>query len=243
MTRPGARICWSTVLDQGRTIVARYDTRVTLRQLFYQLVSALILPNTTSAYKQLSHHIAKARRVGDFPALMDRTRSIHRPISFESPDAAATVLVDAYRRERTEGQPWSIYLGVEKAGLVEQLSDWFDERGLPILPLGGYSSEDFVETVGEDVSRFNRPTVLLYAGDLDPSGEDIDRDFIKRTDRAAPASRTDRAARDAGADRAPPRSDPLPAHARPARRSAVRAGLGAGRRRGHRGTGDAAGHV
>ncbi len=26
-----------------------------------------------------------------------------------------------------------------------------------------------------------RPAILLYAGDLDPSGEDIDRDFIERT--------------------------------------------------------------
>jgi hypothetical protein len=28
----------------------------------------------------------------------------------------------------------------------------------------------------------HRPAVLLYAGDFDPSGEDIDRDFIDRTD-------------------------------------------------------------
>ena len=27
-----------------------------------------------------------------------------------------------------------------------------------------------------------RPAALLYAGDLDPSGEDIDRDFLERTD-------------------------------------------------------------
>lgn len=26
----------------------------------------------------------------------------------------------------------------------------------------------------------SRPSVLLYAGDLDPSGEDIDRDFVER---------------------------------------------------------------
>jgi hypothetical protein len=33
-----------------------------------------------------------------------------------------------------------------------------------------------------DVERTDRPAVLLYAGDFDPSGEDIDRDFIARTD-------------------------------------------------------------
>ena len=32
-----------------------------------------------------------------------------------------------------------------------------------------------------DVSRHDRPAVLLYAGDHDPSGEDIDRDFVARS--------------------------------------------------------------
>lgn len=33
-----------------------------------------------------------------------------------------------------------------------------------------------------DVKAQDRPAVLVYAGDFDPSGEDIDRDFIGRTD-------------------------------------------------------------
>jgi hypothetical protein len=30
-----------------------------------------------------------------------------------------------YRRDRTEGQEWSIYIGVEKRGMIEQLDSWF----------------------------------------------------------------------------------------------------------------------
>jgi hypothetical protein len=33
-----------------------------------------------------------------------------------------------------------------------------------------------------DTRIHNRGAVLLYAGDFDPSGEDIDRDFVERTD-------------------------------------------------------------
>jgi hypothetical protein len=70
--------------------------------------------------------------------------------------------------------------GVEKAGIVAQLQEWFDDYGVPILALGGYSSQSYVEEVIADVERAGRPAVLLYAGDFDPSGEDIDRDFVAR---------------------------------------------------------------
>jgi hypothetical protein len=195
---------WSYILEHAATIVRSYSTRVTLRQLFYRLVADQTLRNTRSEYNSLSSQTAKARRQGDFPALMDRTRNIERwyPL-FQSTEEATAWLKNRYRRDRTEGQEYSIYLAVEKAGIVNQLDEWFgDELGIPILPLGGYSSQTFVDDVYNDSrlpSRSHyanriyqdngdgrefkglRPTVLIYAGDFDPSGEDIDRDFTERT--------------------------------------------------------------
>jgi hypothetical protein len=62
-----------------------------------------------------------------------------------------------------------------------QLESWFGALGIPILALGGYSSQTYVDDVSSDVDRQDRDAVLLYAGDFDPSGEDIDRDFEHRT--------------------------------------------------------------
>ena len=155
---------------------------MTLRQLFYRLVAAQLLPNTTNAYKSLSRYTAEARRAGTFPALMDRGRTIHRYQTFASPAAARRWLQPIYRRDRTEGQAVSLYLGVEKAGIVAQLQEWFGDLGVPVLALGGYGSQTYVDDVIADVDGPKRPAVLLYAGDHDPSGEDIDRDFIARTD-------------------------------------------------------------
>jgi hypothetical protein len=85
-----------------------------------------------------------------------------------------------YRRDRTEGQAYSVYLGVEKRGIVAQLAAWFgDDRGIPILPLGGYHSEPFEAAIGEHQRETGRPAVFLYAGDLDASGEDIERNFLR----------------------------------------------------------------
>jgi hypothetical protein len=174
------RIRWQPVLATARAIVSEYDTPVTLRQLFYRLVAAQELPNTTTAYKSLSDRTAKARRDGDFPDLIDTTRTIDRPASFASPHEAQAWLRSIYRRDRTENQDVSVFLGVEKRTMVAQLRSWFGEEGLPVLPLGGYASQSYVDVVRRDACRHGRPAVLLYAGDFDPSGEDIRRDFIER---------------------------------------------------------------
>ena len=172
---------WPALLEQAAAIVESYDTLVTLRQLFYRLVAAELLPNTTNAYKSLSRYTAEARRNGEFPSLIDRGREIHRFQTFASAGDARQWLLGLYRRDRTEGQTVAVYLGVEKAGIVAQLQAWFGDLGVPVLALGGYGSQTYVDDVSRDVADDGRPAVLLYAGDHDPSGEDIDRDFVART--------------------------------------------------------------
>jgi hypothetical protein len=180
VTRSSTRISWPTVVDRAREIVDEYDQRVTLRQLFYRLVVEG-LPNKQSAYKRLSDLTAHGRRDGTFADLIDTTRWIHRPRSWASAEDALDWLRDEFRLDRTAGQPVSLYVGVEKRALVGLLGSWFDERGIPVLPLGGYSSQSFVGDVRADVDVQERRAVLLYSGDFDPSGEDIDRDFVRRT--------------------------------------------------------------
>lgn len=175
------RVAWPAIIDRARAVVASYDTGVTLRQLFYRLVSEQLIPNNQSAYGHLSRLTAEARRRRQFPDLIDLGRDIHRRSSWGSVHDVLHAAWSGYRRDRTEGQAWSIYLGVEKRGIVQQLDKWFADLGLPIVPLGGYSSQTFVDDVRSDAERIGRPTVLIYAGDFDPSGEDIDRDFTLRT--------------------------------------------------------------
>ena len=60
--RQGGRINWPDVVAHAADIVYSYSTSVTLRQLFYRLVSEQLIPNTTAAYKGLSSKTAEARR-------------------------------------------------------------------------------------------------------------------------------------------------------------------------------------
>jgi hypothetical protein len=176
------RVQWEPVLDHAADIVRSYDTGVTLRQLFYRLVADGTLANTDTSYKTLSARTAAARRDGWFPALVDLGRTISRPLSFESPEEARAWLHDVYRRDRTEEQPYAIYIGVEKATLTALVRSWFNDRGIPVVTLRGYSSQTYVDDVVDDLEDDERKKVLLYVGDFDPSGEDILRDFDVRSD-------------------------------------------------------------
>ena len=74
MTRPAPVMrvrSWAAVIDHARGIVNRSEIRMTLRRLFYKLVAAQHIPNTTSAYNQLSKHTAEGRRSITFPPLVD----------------------------------------------------------------------------------------------------------------------------------------------------------------------------
>jgi hypothetical protein len=177
-----ARLDWTEIVDRAARVVYSFGTEVTLRQIFYALVADGTLPNSTSAYKTLSARTAEARREGRFPALTDRTRRIHnRYLTYASAQEALSDLPDTFLMDRTEGQESAVYLAVEKDGMVAQLESWFGELGFPILALKGYSSQTYCDEIEADVDGSDRLAVLIYAGDFDPSGEDIERDFHERT--------------------------------------------------------------
>lgn len=173
---------WDPIIVEAAKIVESYDIGVTLRQLFYRLVSAKLIPNSKSAYKQLSTYTAEARRQGWFPDLVDNTRYINRPWWADSAEAAAQDSIDSFRYDRTAGQKHSVYVAVEKHALGGLLAHWYRERGIPVLSFGGYPSQTFVKDIQEDVERQGRPAVLIYGGDFDATGVDIPRDFLKRTE-------------------------------------------------------------
>jgi len=177
------RRSWKPIVARAKAIVDSYELPVTLRQLFYRLVVEALIDNSTYCYRRLSEVTAIARRAGAFPDLADLTREIVRYQTWADPTDAQDWLAEHYRIDRTEGQPYAVYLSIEKHALSTLLLDRFGDRGIPILPLGGYSSQTFVDDVVRDVEarRDDRRAILLLATDFDPSGEDLARDFEVRT--------------------------------------------------------------
>jgi hypothetical protein len=176
---------WRPITERAAEVVETYDTAVTLRQVFYVLVSEGLIANTQSDYKNLSRLTAKARRTGAFPPLLDRTRSIDAPPTFDSPADAVASLARWYRRDLLAGQEAVPMIVVEKATLVAQMVAAFGDLRIPVAALRGYASETFERLIlahVEAIEDGGRSVEILYCGDFDPTGEDIPRAFEENTD-------------------------------------------------------------
>lgn len=176
-----SRLQWPAIITRAAAIVESYDIPVTLRQLFYRLVMEQLIPNEEGPYKRLSGLTSDLRRKGEFPRLFDRGRRILEPPAFADVADGLNALLQQYRLDRTIGQASQIFIGVEKNALAGLLEAWFENYGLPVLPLGGFSSEDIDRRVKDRVHADGRPAVLIIAGDFDASGMDITRNFIQQT--------------------------------------------------------------
>jgi hypothetical protein len=112
---------------------------------------------------------------------------------FDSRRHALRWLIRRYRRDRTEGQGVSLYLGCEKDGQVDLLHEWFGDLGIPIVALSGYDSQSNIDEVVADVERQGRPAVMIYVGDYHASGMHIPVKFRELTGWAEDPLHQDRA--------------------------------------------------
>ena len=172
------RLRWGPIVERAAEIAS--GSLMTLRQCFYILVSEGLIPNADTSYKRLSALTAEARREFRFPSFIDGTREVIRYQTYDGLEDAIGETARSYRRERTEGQKVQVWIAGEKRTLASQLEEWFADLGCPIVVCAGYSSQTLCDDVANLILADGRPALLIYAGDFDPSGEDIARDFDER---------------------------------------------------------------
>lgn len=158
---------------------------LTLRQLYYQLVSSDVIPNKSSEYNKLSFLLKEGRMGGyvDWDAIEDRLRHPDKPAAWDSPAQILQACANQYRRDRMEGQENYIEVWVEKDALSGVLKRVTEQYGIPIVVNRGYSS---CTAMFDAHNRFDRARrrdqiiKLIYIGDFDPSGQDMIRDITDR---------------------------------------------------------------
>ena len=175
-------------LADCQAVIARYQAqglRLTLRQLYYQLVTQNIIPNSERAYKNLGSLISKGRLAGviDWSAIQDRIRVPWSMPDFEDPQDLMEWALQMYRLARWEGQDDYVELWVEKDALAGVLQPLARQHHVTLMVNRGYSSQSAMYGAHQ---RFKaawadgRTCTILYLGDLDPSGEDMVRDIQER---------------------------------------------------------------
>jgi len=174
------------IIKQVQAIIRQYTTKLTLRQIFYRLVSAQTIVNTMSSYKYLSSVLVDARMDGDidWDDIEDRTRGAEGGDSIEE-------LVDeyveswlyalkscgsSYKMPRWKDQKFYVEVWLEKEALSGVFSEITGVLNVVLCVCRGYPSATFLHDAVERLKEVEeREVVILYFGDHDPSGQDIQR--------------------------------------------------------------------
>lgn len=189
------------LLEQCAQIVESYRQqgfRISLRQLYYQLVTRNIVLNNEKSYGNLSNLVSNGRLIGelDWEAIEDRGRLPKTPSEFANLKELVEAALYSYRLPRLDGQDHYVELWVEKDALAGVLAPIAHDYHIVLQVNKGYASQssmweaacriDRACRMGKDGDSdyewgdVTKDAVILYLGDLDPSGEDMVRDIRER---------------------------------------------------------------
>jgi len=163
---------------------------LTVRQVYYQLVAALIIPNNQGEYRKVSRIGTKLRELGALPwrAIEDRTRKTTGKRGRSNVEEYIKSQIDFFLEPRFYGrcyvQKQSVYVEVstEKDALASIIEDETHNFCTRLNICKGQVSATMVEQIAtrmdQAIMQDQRP-VILHCGDLDPSGITIPKAIQK----------------------------------------------------------------
>lgn len=160
------------LLKTVREILAEYDFPVTIRQVFYRLVAAHVIENTSNAYTNLDKHLVNARNEGliDPDDFEDPTRAPWRPECFVDLSQYKEEVRKGYRRDKWASQPQHLELWVEKEALVGLLRRVAAPLDIITFACHGWTSFTSLWEAARRFEEIGKAVHILYFGDFDPPG-------------------------------------------------------------------------
>jgi hypothetical protein len=156
---------------------------MTIRQLFYQLVSHGVLQNDLASYRLVSRIMTKAREDGrvNYDFIVDRSRPLYEKNVFEDAAHYAETVKKSYRKGYWYTQPYHVEVWCEKDATIGTFEEVVkDELGVAIRVGRGFQSTTKMHDIADAFRSIEKPIRVFYLGDHDPSGADIERDLISR---------------------------------------------------------------
>lgn len=178
----------SVLIETITGILQEYEQNgydLSLRQLYYQLVSRNVVPNTERSYKKVGNLVSDARLAGliDWDIIKDRGREMVSNPHWESPAEMLMSCADQYRVDHWKNQPNYVEVMVEKQALEGVLLPVCSKWDIPFTANKGYSSSSALYEAGARIGQqvgYGKNVVVIYLGDHDPSGIDMSRDVLDR---------------------------------------------------------------
>jgi hypothetical protein len=176
------------LITKCNEIIAEYQADgfvLTLRQLYYQLVSRDIIPNKQQEYKRVGSIVNDARLAGmiDWDALEDRTRNVRSISHWESPESIISAVAEQYRIDKWAEQKIRPEVWIEKDALAGVIEGVCTELDVAYFSCRGYTSQSEMWGAAQrfrGYAKKGQSTHVIHLGDHDPSGIDMSRDIEER---------------------------------------------------------------
>ena len=145
-------------IDAAILEVAEAENPVTVRGLFYRVMSLGLVPKTERGYYVVQRQTLKLRRAGVLPYgwITDGTRLRLKPLTWSSTQAALQNTAKMYRRDLWIDQDVHVEIWTEKdaiRGVVYPVTEEFD---VPLMISRGYSSETFLHDTAEEINAIGK---------------------------------------------------------------------------------------
>jgi len=169
-----------TILEASHSILAAHNP-MTVRQVYYQLISRQVIENNRSQYQAVSNALVWARQEGFIPWVWieDRLRRPRAVSMWDDLGNFGNDVLSAYRRNVWTNQPYYLEVWLEKDALSGIFEGVLDPYGVTLNVGRGYDGWDSIHNASR---RFGDGDgkAILYFGDFDPSGEDMVRSLKER---------------------------------------------------------------
>jgi len=169
---PQARtqVLWDAIAE----VAADYD-RMSIRQLYYQLVARQVIDKTEAAYKRVCDASAQMRIAGALPyqTVADGSRTRRDVWSHGGLGEALADAHDLYRRNYWIDQPWHVEVWCEKDALTGAIAPVSDRYGVTYVATRGFPSMTLRYESAMVLVKTRKPAAILYFGDHDASGQRI----------------------------------------------------------------------
>jgi hypothetical protein len=154
---------------------------MTIRQLFYRIVSIGVIENNRSSYQLVSRIMTTARKDGRclYEYITDRSRPEYVPSVFTDAKGYAEVVKRAYRKDYWASQPKHVEVWTEKDAIIGSIEPLTNELGITVRVGRGFSSTTKKHEIScqfQEIS-WTKSIHVLYLGDFDPSGMAIERNL------------------------------------------------------------------
>lgn len=171
------------ILEHVQKIISEYSVRLTVRQIFYRLVSVGAVVNNLAQYKKVSKLLTDARYAGmiSWESIEDSGRQAFISSTYPNIKEFVSDYLSVYRRDIWEDSPYYLEIWVEKNTLTNLFRQVTDEYRICLNVNKGFASSS---STWESIKRFkNHPDkkkIILYFGDYDPSGLFMHTDIQNR---------------------------------------------------------------